>query len=325
MQWKAIRYRVEYLGVKALAVVIPRLPRRGVVMLANVAGAIAFAVDRRGRSVALANIEAAFGEDYAPAERRRIARASYQLFARTMLDLFWTPALIRPGGEKYIELVGREILEAQKGKPTVVLVAHCAGFEWASLGCGLNGLRGCTLTQAFKNPELDKLFTDLRTSTGQQIITQEMSMLRMLRQVMKGNFVGLLIDLNLPPTQSATVIETFGMKMCATFLHAVLAQRTGARLVPMTSEPRPDGTCGVEIHAPLEIPEGSSEQEIAQIAWDFFEKLIRRKPELWLWAYKHWRIKPKGAERRYPFYANESGKFEKLLREISEGSGAVRR
>ena len=58
-------------------------------------------------------------------------------------------------------------------------------------------------------------------------------MLRMLRRVMKGNFVGLLIDLNLPPSQSATVIETFGMKMCGTYLHAVLARRTGARLVPM--------------------------------------------------------------------------------------------
>ena len=35
MQWKQIRYRLEWLGVKALAWVIPRLPRRGCAMLAK--------------------------------------------------------------------------------------------------------------------------------------------------------------------------------------------------------------------------------------------------------------------------------------------------
>ena len=140
-------------------------------------------------------------------------------------------------------------------------------------------------------------------------------MLRMLRHVIKGNIVGLLVDLNVPPSQAATVIDTFGMKMSATYLHAVLAQRAGAKLLPMTSEPRADGTCLVEIHPPLDIPAGSTTRQIAQLAWNFFEPRIRAKPELWMWAYKHWRFRPKDAAHAYPFYANESGKFERLLRE----------
>jgi len=326
MQWKQFRYHLEWLGVHALISIIPRLPRRACALLARAVGSAVFAIDGRGRRVAVANIEAAFGDRFSASERLRIGRESYQNFARTMLDLFWAPGLVRAGGDKYVDLEGTDVFEALAGKPTVVLVAHCAGFEWASLACGLRGYRGYTLTQAFKNPVLDKLFTDLRTCTGQEIITQEMSMLRMLRQVKKGNIVGMLIDLNLPPTQAATVIETFGMKMCATYLHAILAQRTGARLVPMTSEPLPDGRCRVKVHPPLEIPESATAQQIAQIAWDFFEKLIREKPELWMWAYKHWRFRPKGGDTRpYPFYAHESGKFEKLLREIGRESGALRR
>ncbi len=113
--------------------------------------------------------------------------------------------------------------------------------------------------------------------------------------------------------------------MCATYMHAILAQRTGARLVPMTTLPNPDGTCRVIIHPPLVIPAGSTGQQIAQIAWNFLEKLIREKPELWMWVYKHWRFKPKGETRPYPYYAHESGKFEKLAREIAQESGAVRR
>jgi lauroyl/myristoyl acyltransferase len=281
-------------------------------------GTIAYHTDRRGREVALSNLEAAFGERYSPAERCRIARESFQYFARTMLDLFWSPGLLRQGGKKYIHLTGQENIIAREGKPTVVLVVHSGGFEWASIGCGLNDLRGSVLTQAFKNPLLDKLFTDLRTCTGQTILTQEMSMLRMLRLVLKGIWVGLLIDLNLPPSQAATVIDTFGMKLCATYLHSVLVQRAGARIIPMTSEPLPDGACRVEIHPPLEIAEGSTAQQIAQTSWDFFEQRIRQKPELWMWMYKHWRYKPRGDTHSYPFYANESGKFEKLLRGLEK-------
>jgi KDO2-lipid IV(A) lauroyltransferase len=325
MQWKKIRYRLEWLGAKALMSLIPRLSRRGCARLARVVGRAAFAIDKHGRRVTLANIEAALGDQYSPAEQLRIGRGSYQSFARTMLDLFWAPRLTRPGGEKYVELVGGEYLDAELGKPRVVLCAHHAGVEWASVVAGLRGYRGVTLTQAFKNPLLDKIFTELRSCTGQEIITQDLSMLRMLRRLNNGELVGMLIDLNLSPSQAATVIDTFGMKMCATYLHAILAQRTGAHLLPMIAEPYPDGRCRVTIHPPLEIPEGATGQEIAQIAWNFLEKVIREKPELWMWVYKHWRFRPKGATRAYPYYAHESGKFEKLVRAISEESGAIRR
>jgi lauroyl/myristoyl acyltransferase len=324
MQWKQIRYRLEWLGVKALVEVIPRLPRRWCAALARFVGAVAFSVDGAGRRVTLANIEAALGKEYTKEEQWRIGRASYEYFARSMLDLFWAPRLAAPGGEKYMEITGDEHLSPRDGRPTVVLCAHYAGVELASIACGAKGYRGCVLTQAFKNPLLDELFTGLRSCTGQEIITQEMSMLRMLRRVSKGGIVGLLIDLNLPPTQAATVINTFGMKMCATYLHAILAQRTNARLVPMLSEPLADGRCRVTIHPALEIPEGSTGQEIAQIAWDFLEKAIRAKPELWMWVYKHWRFKPRGDAGPYPFYAHDSGKFQKLVKDLSLESGAAR-
>ena len=44
-----------------------------------------------------------------------------------------------------------------------------------------------------------------------------------------------------------------------------------------------------------------------------------------MWMYKHWRFRPKGATHRYPYYSHESGKFERLLKALSEESGAVRR
>jgi lauroyl/myristoyl acyltransferase len=323
MQWKRIRYRLEWLGVKMLTVLIPLLSRRACAWLARFVGRVAFLLDKKGREVTLANIEAALGDEYSAEEQLRIGRASYESFARTMLDLFWAPRLQRAGWEKYVEVEGLEHFDAVAGKPCVVLCAHHAGVEWTGLACGLRGYCGSALTQAFKNPLLNKFFTQMRGSTGQVILTQKMSMLRMLRRLESGERVGMLIDLNVSPTQAATVLDTFGMKMCATYLHAVLHLKTGARLVPMTADPRPDGMCKVTVHPALEIPEGATGQEIAQIAWNFLEKLIREKPEAWMWGYKHWRFRPKGTARRYPYYARESGKFEKLMRAVPEESGAA--
>jgi lauroyl/myristoyl acyltransferase len=57
-------------------------------------------------------------------------------------------------------------------------------------------------------------------------------------------------------------------------------------------------------------------REIAQRCWDEFEPVIRARPDLYLWPYKHFRYRPKSAVRTYPFYAHESGAFEKLRRSL---------
>ena len=139
-------------------------------------------------------------------------------------------------------------------------------------------------------------------------------MIRLLKAVKRGGMAGMLADLTLRPDQPAAIIDAFGRKMCVNILHAILAQRGGACLLPIHGEPLPDGRVRVVIDPPLEVPEGASVREIAQICWDRFEPRIRERPELWMWAYKHWRYRPKNAAPEdYPNYANVSPAFDALL------------
>ena len=59
--WKKIRYQLEYGGLLITARLIPLLPRWFVLAIARVGGGIASMVDRAGRRVALANLNAVFG------------------------------------------------------------------------------------------------------------------------------------------------------------------------------------------------------------------------------------------------------------------------
>ena len=325
LSWKKIRYRLEWIGIELLARLIPRLPRRIIAWLANGLGTLVFTFDGRGRRVALANIEAAFGERFNLQKRREIARASYCGFARTMLDLLWAPALPRKNYSRYMRIEGIEILEnlRDRGESAIVIVIHHGNFEWASLAGGFEGMPGVIVTQDFKNAQLSEIFKRCRETSGHRMIGQEKSMIRMLKHIKKGGRSGMLLDLNMNPGEASTVIETFGMKLCATFLHAVLALRGGARLVPLEGRSLPDGTCRVVLHPPIEIPQGANYRQVAQLCWDFFEPVIRENPHHWLWTYKHWRFKPVGTTKAYPFYSHESRAFEELLARVEKENAAI--
>jgi KDO2-lipid IV(A) lauroyltransferase len=314
--WKRFRHWLEAAALRLVAWWVPRLSRRRCVRLANALGEIAYRLDARGRAVALDNLRCAFA-DLSAQEREEIARESYRNFARTILDLFWAPAFQKPENRRWvrIEQWPRPAEMLGNGQPGILfLTLHFGNWEWANLACGFAGYSFPAVAEHFKNPALTPVFTSLREISGATIIPQENSMLRMLRTVKRGGVTAMLADLTLPPGQVSTIIRAFGLELCVSVLHAVLAQRGGARIIPVIPRPDADGGCTMLVFPPLKIAADASLREIAQKCWDFYEPHIRENPGLWLWPYKHFRYKPRGTVASYPEYANESGTFEKLRR-----------
>lgn len=314
--WKRFRYRLEFIGLRLAATIIPRLPRRVCVWLSRVLGDVAWFFDRRGRGIARVNLACVFGERYDDRERSRITHASYRNFSRTMLDLFWSENLTAENYSDYLKIEGfAEMRARHAANPggTIALTVHQGNWEWASLALGFAFGPLVIVAENFKNVALDQTFRRLREVSGHTLIPQEKSMLRLFKTARRGGGTGMLLDLSLHPTQPATVIEGFGRQMCVSVLHTILARRAGTLLVPIETEPLPDGTCRIIAHPPVEWPEDASPQEIAQRCWDVFEPILWARPESWLWSYKHFRYRPRGATCPYPDYANDSAEFEELL------------
>jgi KDO2-lipid IV(A) lauroyltransferase len=323
--WKRIRHAIEAALCRLLAWWIPHLTRRSCIHFANGIGRVAFLLDRRGREVALANVECALGPGLTPEQRLEIVQASYRNFARTMVDLFWSPALARPRNRHWLRSTGWEHLRARldrEKRGAVLLTLHYGNWEWASLASAWDLLPCLAVAEVFKNPGLDALFKSLRQVSGQTIIPQEKSMLRMLRHVKREGTVAFLADLTVAPDQASAVIRAFDLEMCVSVLHGVLALRGNAYVVPALCTPQPDGSSLLEASPPLEIPADATPATIAQLCWDFYEPHIRANPALWLWPYKHFRYKPHATPVPYPFYANEWDAFDKLRAEsFSPGKG----
>src|SRR5204862_3477129 len=255
------------------------------------------------------------GDQFSADERRKIARESFQHFARTMVDLLWSPRLTAQNFAHYIEWENIEETERATGPERSMIIAcyHYGNFEWLSMACGYLDLKGTIISQEFKNSLLDPIFKKIRERCGHEFVPRERGIVRLYKVLRRKGTTALLVDLTVPPTQGAVAIDCFGLKTSVTAAHAWLHQRTGTPIIPAHCEPLPGGRYRVVFHPKIASAETMTLQQITQACWDSFEPYVRKNPAPWLWMYKHWRYRPANAARPYPFYANPLGSFEKLL------------
>ena len=315
-RWKRIRYRLEWIGLLLATKLIPLLSRKACYHLAQIAGALLSFFDRHRYDVALSNLEVAFGDRLSPSDRRKIARESFQHFARTMVDLLWSPRLTQKNFSRYIELHNLEELARSSGPKRSVLIAACyhySNFEWLSLASGFLDLKGTIISQEFKNSLLDPIFKKLREQSGHELVPRERGIMRLYKALRRKGRTALLVDLTVPPSQGAVAIDCFGLKTSVTSAHAWLHEQTGVPIIPAHCEPLPGGRYRLIFHPKINNTAGMTHQQIAQACWNSFEPYVRRNPASWLWMYKHWRYLPANADRDYPFYANFFRPFEDML------------
>jgi Kdo2-lipid IVA lauroyltransferase/acyltransferase len=307
------RHSLEYLGLRVAGWIVCLLPYRWLLWISKPLGSLVFLLDSRGRAVAMANLTSAYGGTMDDSDKRRVAREGYRSFARTMLELFWSPNVTPAFAAKTFRTRG--LPGAPHGTPCIYVTIHYGNFEWLGLNAALHLGPGIVVAQKLGNPLLGAYFSRLRGVTGHASIPQRRSIARMLAHLRSGGYFCALVDLNLDPKEASVIIEQFGgLKTCVTQIHSALALHTGARIIPAACHPLPDGTYAMHYHKAIEYPPDASPQSIAQQCWDVLEPSVRANPAHWLWSYKHWRFKPSGDDsRRYPFYANRAGRFDRAL------------
>jgi Kdo2-lipid IVA lauroyltransferase/acyltransferase len=263
----------------------------------------------------LNNLEIALGTDLSQRQRRLVMRASYRHFAKTAIDLLWSPRLTRENFGRYIEFENLAETQRSGGPERSFIIAcfHYSNFEWLGLACGFAGLPGTIIAQEFKNSGLDSFYRTLREQSGHELIPRERGIIRLYKVLRRKGRTALLVDLTVPPRQGAVAVNCFGLETSLTSAHAWLHQQTGAPLIPAHCEPLAGGRYRVVFHPQIENTANMTLQEIAQACWDSFEQYARKAPAPWLWMYKHWRYRPVQSDRPYPFYAQSWNAFERML------------
>lgn len=318
---KKLRFFFETALLETAAWLLPKLPRSWIMALSRGIGTLAYWGDKRGRKTALDNLRSAFGDCHTEAERARIARGSYQVFARTFLDLFWSPKLTADTWQRHfvINIADPGAEEKARQNGAVWVTPHFGNFELISQVWGFRGFPFTVVAQDFKNPAITRIFKRLREQSGHTFISQDNAMIKLMKALKRKGHAGLLTDLNIAPGKAAAAIQCFGLWTCVPTLHVELAKRLGLSIITGVCRPLPDGRYEASIFEAIQPTAEDDTRELTQRVWDHFEKAIREHPECWLWMYKHWRYRPVGVPQTphpdYPFYSNFSDALVAMIPE----------
>jgi KDO2-lipid IV(A) lauroyltransferase len=287
-----VRYRFEYLAVKALRALVGVMPDALVRAVGRLVGLAFHTFDRSHRRIAERNLERALPMRGA-AERRAIARGTFEHFGRLLLELLKFSTLAPDAMIARVEFDGedRARLAYAQGKGVLFFTGHFGFWEIHAIAHALQIEPIGVLARALDNAPLNQLLEDIRQRTGNSVIYRQGTIRRVMRMLHAGHGVALLIDQHIQG-RDAVYVDFFERPAATTSALAALALRTGAPVVPVFALPLGPGRYRMIYEHPVEPPRADTAdaiREFTQRCTDVLEMYVRRHPDLWLWMHRRWR------------------------------------
>ena len=135
-----LRRPFEWLGIMSAVAVFAFMPRQAMLVLADMASAVMYRFDAKGRRHAADNLRVVFGERWPGSKRaEKIVRRSYRNMARAVAHVFWTlrDAKRRAASAGEMSAEGKAFLAANK--PAITVSAHLGCWEILSQLAFLEG------------------------------------------------------------------------------------------------------------------------------------------------------------------------------------------
>ncbi|NOX98978.1 MAG: lipopolysaccharide heptosyltransferase II [Verrucomicrobia bacterium] len=247
------------------------------------------------RRLALRNLCIAFEGEKNDAEIKRLTLQHFQALGRNFFCSIKIALMSTDAVEKCISYEGREhILKAvDDGKGVITTIAHLSNWEILSQVPSLGpGIPRSTLYQSLANPYLNQLIVRRRRRSGLTLYDRSSGFYGPLKHLRKGGGVGILIDQH--AGDRGVWCPLFARLASTTNLPALLAQRTGAAIIPVGVRAESPGRWVVTYSPPviaspaLSAPHEKINDVTAQLNLAL-EKFIRAAPEEWFWVHDRWK------------------------------------
>ncbi len=238
------------------------------------------------------NIKIAFGSRKSSREMERIAKGFYHLYGQNIVELAQLPLIAKRGFEKYVEVEGREHVDAamKKGKGLIFLSMHCGNWELSNVVGSMTGYPYSMVANYLEqiNKVADYL-DSLRQSAGCNIINPGVAGREIIKRLKKNEIVTLVADQG---GEEGILVPFFGREASMSTGAVRLALRYGASI------------CLVDIHRtgsgkhrlvakPFDVVDtGDIEKDVRQnmekiASW--FQARIEEHPSEYIWSYGTWK------------------------------------
>ncbi|MBV2364857.1 phosphatidylinositol mannoside acyltransferase [Streptomonospora nanhaiensis] len=270
--WRVVRYAPERAGRRAAQAVADHLWRR------------------RGAGVRRleANLRRVAGPGAAPEHIRALSRAGMRSYLRYFYEVFRLPALPPAEIAARVECTGLERVQEAlaAGRGVVAALPHMGNWDLAGAWVARQQIPPTTVAERLRPEALFARFVAFREGLGMEVLplTGAGNHIAgvLARRLRAGRLVCLLADRDL--TATGLEVEFFGEPARLPAGPAVLAERTGAALLPVA--PWYDGDLlRVEVHPEIPVPEAPTRAERVRLMTQklarAFEAAIAAHPEDW--------------------------------------------
>ncbi|MCC6442939.1 MAG: lysophospholipid acyltransferase family protein [Armatimonadetes bacterium] len=258
-------------------------------------GGMVYRLSKRYRVIVERGLTLSFPEK-SPVEIERIARDTYAGFLKMILETLKTIHMDDREICQRIALEGSRYIDEAlaKGKGVILVTAHFGNWEMAARRLVIAGYRiNVVVREADYGPTTD-LMTQLRESSGYQVIMRGQAIREGLRCLKRNECLGILPDQN--QTKSNLFVNFLGRPASAAEGPALLAARTGAALLPTFSYRQPDNRYKAVVYPPVIAEATDNDRDMvyeltARIS-HIIEEQVRQYPAHWLWLHDRWATPP---------------------------------
>lgn len=292
--------RLQYLGLRVTSMLMHCWPVTMNLALARLLGDVMFAVDRKHRDRAMANLRRSF-PDKSEAELRALARRSMQQLFRLFVETLFTTRLIRIDTvARHVRLSGiepvlRMLLERERG--VIMLTGHYGAWEVLGYALATLGFETTSVARPLDNPYVNEYLLGVRERMGQKIVDKKGATAAILPLLEQHGAVGFTADQN--AGSKGIFVDFFGRKASTYKSIGLLAMQYDVPVVIGYARRRGDGfefDLGVQdiIHPNDWKTQDDPLLYITQRYTRAIEDFTRADPGQYLWVHRRWKTRPKG-------------------------------
>lgn len=267
--------------------------------LGALAGLVIPCVAPKRRAIAIANIDGALpfmkahplwnpqhpGSD-------ELSRETFKNLGRSLMEISQLYHFRGKSMIEKIELRGLEHFETARAKDKGVLcfTGHCGNWELMALAFSSLFGAGAVVVRRQNNPFLNQMVARMRMRYNSHVIYKQGALRGILTALKKGNMVGMVADQAVVPEEGA-LIDVMGRKAWASKMPVILAQKSGAPLVPVFIH-REGERQVITFYAEHVFSGDMSEEGVqkeTQALSRYVENFVVAHPTQWYWVHRRWK------------------------------------
>jgi len=295
---KSISRFAAWFGLNICSLIVKVIPSGFLYAFAKNIAALAYVFALKQKKIALDSLNIAFGREKSRQEIEKIAKDCFTYMAKSAVELmffFDKPHILR----QRVEIIGRQNLDKAliRGGGVILVSAHFGNFPLLLGRLAQEGYKVGGIMRPMRDAKVEKIFLEKRERFGVKTIYSQPRnecVNNTIAALRNNELVFIPIDQNFGT--GGVFVNFFGEKAATATGPVILAQRTGAAIIPCFIIREPDDKHKIIFEAELELLEGKDPQEAILIniqrLTDIIESYIRRYPAEWGWIHRRWKSKP---------------------------------